>query len=397
MAVIEATLEASAQRSDAKRRTPYRRQTAAAVLAQAAALFCVASAIAYFAHNVSLNLKARGLVSGFDFLWREAGFGIGFSVIPFSETDSYARALLVGLTNTLLVAGVALILATLLGVVIGVARVARHAPTAAAARAYVELLRNIPLLVLVLFSHQLLINRLPPVRESLSLGDWIYLNNRGLVLPSMASGNLAVPFILFLAVIATCAALLATWMHRNLAISTRRTVAISLCAFLAAELFVAVFALDWRKPTLAGFNFRDGLTLVPEFVALASALIIYNAAFIAEIVRAGIESVSRGQREAAAALGLPSGLLMRLIILPQALRVIIPPLANQYSHLLKASSLATVIGYPDLVNVFLGTSLNQTGRAIEIVTITMAIYLALGGAIAAFTSWFNRRMALVER
>jgi general L-amino acid transport system permease protein len=395
--VIEAPLPARADRLKAKRWMAGRqRRQVISLLFQAAVLVLFATVIVYLAHNVALNLRARGLTSGFDFLWREAGFGIGFSVIPFRESDSYGRALLVGFLNTLLVASVALALATLLGLAIGLARLSRHAPTAAMAQGYVELFRNIPLLVLVLFSHQLLVNGLPPVRQSLHLGDWVYLNNRGLVLPSVASGTGAAPLLLF-SMVATGAMLFVIFMRRTPAASARRPLVAVLCGLLALELWGATFGLDWRKPALAGFNFRNGVTLVPEFVALASALVVYNAAFIAEIVRAGVESVSGGQREAAATLGLQPALIMRLVVLPQALRVIIPPLANQYSQLLKASSLATVIGYPDLVNVFLGTSLNQTGRAIEIVTITMAIYLALNTTIVAFTSWINHRVALVER
>jgi len=347
--------------------------------------------------NISQNLQARGLASGFDFLGKEAGFAIGFSLIPFTEADTYGRAFLVGLLNTVLVALVSMALATVLGVLIGIARVSKHPPTAAAAAVYVEGWRNVPLLLQVLFWHQLLVNTLPGVRQSLSIGGWIFLNNRGLVLP--APGEDAAPLSfgwLCIVLAVTIAALLWVALAGREPSPLRRWVAAAIASALTLELLFGTFGLHWTRPELAGFNFQGGVTLVPEFVALVVALVIYNAAFVAEIVRAGIEAVGKGQREAASSLGLPPGLVMRLVVLPQALRVIVPPLANQYSHMLKASSLATVIGYPDLVNVFLGTTLNQTGRAVEIVSMTMAVFLVLSALVALFTSWFNRRIALVE-
>lgn len=365
---------------------------------QGLALVGIGGLLIYLGHNVSQNLQARGLASGFDFLGKEAGFAIGFSLIPFAETDTYGRAFLVGLINTALVAVVSMALATVLGILIGIARVSRHPPTAAAAAAYVEGWRNIPLLLQVLFWHQLLVNALPAVRQSLSVGGWIFLNNRGLVLPRFAADSLPVPsWLLLFGLAVTLTGLLWAALGGKAPSRSRQAVAAALAALLGLEILAVVFGLAWTKPELAGFNFEGGFILVPEFVALVVALVIYNAAFVAEIVRAGIEAVGKGQREAAAALGLTSGLIMRLVVLPQALRVIIPPLANQYSHMLKASSLATVIGYPDLVNVFLGTTLNQTGRAVEIVALTMAVFLVLSALVAAFTSWFNRRIAIVER
>lgn len=372
------------------------RRTLSRIVVQAGVLFVVLGLLIYFGHNVVLNLQARGLASGFDFLSKEAGFAIGFSLIPFNEADTYGRAFVVGLLNTVFVAAVSMALATLLGIAIGVARVSRHPPTAGAALVYVEGFRNIPLLLQVLFWHQLLVNALPAVRQSISVAGWIFLNNRGLVLPSVETA-LVPPLMLFPILAVTTVVLLAVFLSRAEP-SRARTLGIGgLVVLVALELLTAVIGVDWNRPVLAGFNFQGGVVLVPEFVALVVALTIYNAAFIGEIVRAGIQSVGRGQREAAAALGLPSGLTMRLIILPQAMRVVIPPLANQYSHMLKASSLATVIGYPDLVNVFLGAVLNQTGRAIEIVAMTMAVFLFLTAVVAAFTAWFNRHFALVER
>ena len=374
------------------------RRNLGSILWQAAALIAVIALLIFFGHNIALNLRARGLASGFDFLSKEAGFAIGFSLIPFNEADTYGRAFIVGLLNTIFVAFVSMVLATVLGVIVGVARVSKHPPTAGAALVYVEGLRNIPLLLQVLFWQQFLINGLPSVRQSLDLGGWVFLNNRGLVLPDISAGALPVPPLLMaITTIATFISLVVIALRRSEPSRRQQLTLLSLGALLIIEVLLIVGTVEWRRPLLTGFNFQNGVTLIPEFVALVVALTVYNAAFIAEVVRAGIESVNKGQREAASALGLTPRLTMRLIILPQAMRVIIPPLANQYSHLLKASSLATVIGYPDLVNVFLGTTLNQTGRAIEIVALTMAVYLILSAFVAVFTSWFNTRMALVER
>lgn len=396
---LESRMEPSSEGRAGRPRIPPRlRRNLGSIFWQGCTLIAVVALLAFLGHNIALNLKARGLASGFDFLSKEAGFAIGFSLIPFTETDTYGRAFIVGLLNTIFVAFVSMILATVLGTIIGVARVSKHPPTAAAALVYVEGLRNIPLLLQVLFWQQLLINGLPSVRQSFNLGGWVFLNNRGLVLPDVSTGALPVPPSLMAAIIAATLIGLIVIAFRWAEPSRRRQVTVwGLGALLALEVLLATLTVDWSRPALTGFNFRNGVVLVPEFVALVVALTIYNAAFIAEIVRAGIESVNKGQREAAAALGLPPRLTMRLIVLPQAMRVVIPPLANQYSHLLKASSLATVIGYPDLVNVFLGTTLNQTGRAIEIVTMTMAVYLVLSALVAGFTSWFNARVALVER
>ncbi len=330
---MQAALSAAARRRRARLRSW------ALQAAVAAACLLLAFAVA---RNVIANLRARGLASGFDFLGSEAGFRISFSLIPFPASSTYGRAFLVGVLNTLLVAAVAIVLATILGAMLGILRSVRGSPGARLALLYVETIRNVPLLLQVLLWQAIVINLLPVVRQSITLGGWVFLNNRGLVLPDLRLDGLAV--------------------HLS-------------------------------RPVLAGFNFRGGVVLPPEFVSLVTAIALYNAAYVAEIVRSGIESVGRGQREAAAALGLSPPQAMRFVIFPQALRLAIPPLAGQYAQIVKASSLATVIGYPDLMNVFLGATLNQTGRAIEVVAITMAVYLAISAAIAAFTTWFNEHLA----
>jgi len=357
-----------------------------AIAVQLLVLAVAALAAGLLLRNVAANLQARGMASGFDFLGREAGFAIGFALIPYDEASSYGRALLVGLLNTLLAAGLALVLATALGLLVGIGRLATHLPSRVAAAGFVGLLRNVPLLLLVLFWHGAVVQALPGVRQALSLFGVVFLSNRGLVLPAPVPD----PGRAWLAG-AALIALLAGIAARRL--GRRRS---SWLAFAAAAILLLA-APAWDVPSLSGFNFRGGITLVPELVSLVAALSLYNAAFIAEIVRGGINAVPRGQIEAATSMGLPPGLRMRLVVLPQAMRAIVPPLANQYSHLIKASSLATVIGYPDLVNVFLGTTLNQTGRAIEVVAITMAIFLLLSAAMAGATAAWNMHVAIPER
>ncbi len=296
--------------------------------------------------NVLDNLAVRGVQLGFDFLGREAGFGIGFSVIPYAEHDTYFRVFLVGVTNTTLAAGLGIIFATMLGLVVGVSRLSPNWAVSRAALVYVEAVRNLPLLLHVLVWYNLVLRALPPPRGAYSAFDIVFVSNRGIYLP---------------------------WLRM-------------IDGALALEI-----------PHLQGFNFVGGVALVPELAALVIALAIYNASFIAELVRCSIEAVGRGQREAATALGLTRGLTLRLVVIPQALRVLIPPLCNQYLHLLKASSLAIVIGFPDLVNVFVGTAVNQTGRAVEIVLMTMAVFLAIGGLISLACALFARATRIVER
>ena len=364
-----------------------------------AALLAVAF---YLFGNTLHNLEKRGITTGFGFLDSQAGFGIIQSLVDYSETSTYGRTFVVGLLNTLLVSALGILLASLVGFVIGIARLSRNWLIAKLAAAYIEIFRNIPLLLQIFFWYFAVLRTLPSPRQSIELGGVAYLNLRGLYLPRplFEAGFGWVPAALLGAVVATL--LLARWAHRRqeatgqpfhtLYAGAGLIVGLPLLAFFAAGA-----PLSWEIPELRGFNFRGGIPVIPELSALLLALSIYTAAFIAEIVRAGIQAVSHGQTEAAYALGLRPGPTLRLVVIPQALRVIIPPLTNQYLNLAKNSSLATAIGYPDLVSVFAGTTLNQTGQAVEVIAMTMAVYLGISLLISMLMNAYNRRKMLLER
>jgi general L-amino acid transport system permease protein len=355
-----------------------------------------------FVINARANLQAQGFASGFGFLGQTAGFGINQTLIAYSETDTYGRVFLVGLLNTLLVAGLGIVFATILGFAVGIGRLSPNWMVARLAGGYVELIRNLPLLFQILFWYLAVLGTLPLPRQSLSLFGAVFLNNRGFIVPApvMGEGAFNVLVALTIAVVATIA--LGIWAKRR----RDRTglqfpiwkagwaliVGLPLVVFAASG-----FPIGLDMPRLVGFNFVGGMTLLPELLALLIALSTYTAAFIAEIVRAGILAVARGQSEAALALGLRRGATLRLIIVPQAMRVIIPPLTNQYLNLTMNSSLGVAIGYPDLFAVFAGTTLNQTHQAIEIIGITMAVYLLISLVTSLLMNWYNARVQLTER
>ncbi len=389
-----------------------------------------------FVVNARANLAAQGFASGFGFLGNTAGFGINQTLIPYSEIDTYGRVFLVGLLNTLLVAGVGIVFATILGFIIGIARLSPNWLVARLAGGYVELIRNLPLLFQILFWYLAVLGTLPGPRDSIGLGlkpiltriadatrwlglpdavaqwwqglaDWIgppeiYLNNRGLIVPRplLGDGSEFVVAAFALAILAALA--LRIWARRRLD-ATGKTfpagwTSLALIVGLPLVVLLALGApITLEHPQLRGFNFVGGVRLIPEFVALLIALVTYTASFIAEVVRAGILAIPRGQSEAAQALGLKRGAMLRLIIVPQALRVIVPPLTNQYLNLTKNSSLAVAIGYPDLFALFAGTVLNQTHQAIEIIAITMAVYLLISLITSALMNWYNARTRLAER
>jgi general L-amino acid transport system permease protein len=373
------------------------RRRRAALLQQLILLVALAAVGAAIVRNTVINLQARGLASGFDFLWQEAGFNVGFSLIQADASSTYGRIFLVGLLNSLLVAAVAMVAATLLGFLIGLARVSPNIPGRILSKGYVELVRNLPLLLHLLLWQGVILRSLPTVKQALDLGGVAFLSNRGLYVAAPATWA-AVPSLCLAAAFAT--ALVGVVLGRK---ARRRgeplppALSAVIGGLVLALLTAAAIAAEWEVPTLAGFDYRGGVKVMPELAALIAALTLYNAAFIAEIVRAGIQSVGEGQRQAATALGLSQHLTMRLVVVPQAIRVMVPPMANQYAHLIKASALATVVGFPDLVNVFMGTALNQTGRAVEIVVMTAAVYLTLTTAVSAVTGWYDRRVKLVER
>jgi general L-amino acid transport system permease protein len=355
-----------------------------------------------FALNAKANLDAQKIASGFGFLDNTAGFAVNQSLIPYDESDSYGRVFFVGLLNTLLVAGIGIVLATILGFFIGIARLSRNWLLARLAGGYVELIRNLPLLFHILFWYLAVLGTLPGPRQSLSLFGEIFLNNRGIIVPAPVAGQGAgTVFAVFASSVIAIVAI-KLWARR-LHIRTGRQVpllrtglAILIVPVLIA-LIATAFPIDFERPELRGFNFAGGIRLLPEFVALLVALTTYTAAFIAEVVRAGLLAVPRGQSEAAFALGLRRGLTLRLIVVPQALRVIVPPLTNQYLNLTKNSSLAVAVGYPDLFAVFAGTTLHQTGQAIEIIAITMAVYLAISLITSALMNWYNAHIRIAER
>jgi general L-amino acid transport system permease protein len=353
--------------------------------------------------NARSNLAAKGIVSGFGFLNNSAGFDVNQTLIPFGPTDSVRRLYFVGLLNTLLVAVLGIIFATILGFVIGMARLSTNWLVARIAGGYVELVRNLPLLFQLLFWYLAVLGTLPGTRDSISLFGAIFLNNRGVVLPRPMLGD-----GMGLVALALVVALLAVWALRRWARARQAATGKTFPTFwLALALIIGLpffalaatgFPIGFELPRLQGFNFAGGWRVIPEFAALLIGLTIYTAAFIAETVRGGILAVSRSQSEAAFALGLSRSETMRLVVIPQALRVIIPPLTSHYLNLTKNSSLAVGIGYPDLFAVFAGTALNQTGaQAIEIIAITMATYLALSLATSALMNFYNARLRLVER
>lgn len=353
-------------------------------------------------NNALNNLDARGIATGFGFLNQEAGFGIGLTLIEYNETYSYGRTFIVGLLNTALVSVLGIILATAIGFTMGVARLSTNWLVSRLAAVYIETFRNIPLLLQIFFWYFAVLQALPSARQSLSLGEAIFLNVRGLYFPAPVfnedSGVVVAAFVIGL--IATIS--ISIWARNKQRLTGQQTpmgrIGLGLLVGLPLLVyFVSGMPISLEYPELKGFNFKGGISIIPELAALLLALSVYTAAFIAEIVRSGINAVSHGQTEAAMSLGLPRAKTLKLVVIPQALRIIIPPLTSQYLNLTKNSSLAMAIGYPDLVSVFAGTTLNQTGQAIEIIAMTMGVYLTLSLLTSALMNLYNRKVALVER
>lgn len=372
------------------------------VMAQIAVVVLVVALFLFLYRNLVNALAAQGLALGFRFLRLTAGFDIGESPIPYARTSTYGRAFVVGLLNTLRVSFVGIILATMLGTIIGVARLSSNWLVARLAALYIEFLRNVPLLVLLFFLATGVFFKLPRVQDALALPGSVYLTNRGVFLPWPTAGP-GWPLYRWGMLAALAVALVVAFvLYRR----GQRTGRMPLVWFWALLTFLAVSLALWpwmpapplvlSRPALGGRTFVGGKSLSPEYMAVLSGLVIYTAAFIADTVRAGIQAVSKGQREAATALGLTGMQSLRLVIFPQALRVIIPPLTSQYLNLTKNSSLAVAVGYPDLFSVG-NTVLNQSGRAVEVVLITMLVYLSFSLLTSAFMNWYNRRTQFVER
>jgi general L-amino acid transport system permease protein len=367
---------------------------------QVLAVSLIGGLIWFLVHNTLHNLSVRNIATGFGFLTQEAGFAIGESLIEYTPADTYGRAVMVGLMNTLRVAVIGIVLATVLGILIGIARLSKNWLLRKLAGIYVEVIRNIPLLLQLFFWYAIISEVMPGPRQALQPLPGVFISNRGIKVPWLEGDGLRwlIGGLVF-AIFATMA--LSRWAHQRQqktgqVFPVYRVGALLLLVLPVALCLLSGAALTVVTPVLKGFNFVGGLTLSPEFLALLLGLVIYTAAFIAEVVRSGIQSVSGGQWEAAGALGLRHPLVLRLIVLPQALRVIIPPMTSQYLNLTKNSSLAVAIGYPDIVSV-INTTLNQTGQAIEGIAMIMAAYLTVSLTISIFMNWYNKRMALVER
>jgi general L-amino acid transport system permease protein len=348
--------------------------------------------------NARANLQAQRITAGFGFLANNAGFDVSQSLIPYSGSDPYTRVFVVGLLNTLLVSVIGIFFATIIGFLVALGRLSPNWLLARISGGYVELIRNLPVLFQILFWYLAVLAALPNPRQSISIFDSFFLSNRGLVVPRPIGQAGFEPFVVALLVAIVAAIVLWRYARRQLFQSGKVIkvwpYAIGMVIGLPL-LSVLIFGapVTFEVPVLKGFNFAGGSRLIPEFVALTVALSTYTAAFIAEIVRAGILSVHKGQMEAGSSLGLQRGSVLRLIVIPQAMRVILPPLTNQYLNLTKNSSLAVAIGYPDLVSVFAGTTLSQTGQAIEIIGITMGVYLLISLVTSAIMSFYGWRIS----
>ena len=379
----------------------WRSQAFRGLIYQLLAVLVIGGLLWLLAHNTLENMRARGIQSGFGFLAQPAGFDIGESLVAYDALDPYWKAFLVGVLNTLRVAIVGIVLATVLGTLIGIGRFSRNAILRALCYGYVELFRNIPVLLQLLVWYLLFTEILPPVSEPISVGGLFYLSKGGFSFPVPAWG-IGLNIIAIGVILATVIAV----AYRRRALrqfeATGRVKSlfwVPLAIVLGGALvgwLAAGAPREWSVPVPGTFTMEGGASATPEFLGVLIGLVLYTAAFIAEVVRAGIQSVVHGQVEAAASLGIPRGLTMRLVILPQALRVIIPPMTSQYLNLTKNSSLAVAIGYPDVVSIA-NTALNNTGRAVECIAIIMLVYLATSLSTAALMNWYNRRSAIRER
>jgi len=395
------TTEAAAGLSRPHRPAPWNNPRIRGIFYQILFVGIVVALVAFLVHNTLVNLRRQNIASGFGFLDREAAFGIGESLIAYSPADTYARAFVVGLLNTLYVSALGIVLATILGTVMGIARLSSNWLIAKLAQVYVEAFRNIPLLLQLFLWWAMLRVSAPPPRQAWELLPGVLVSNRGFVFPVPIADPVHHWMLLALAFGITGAIGVSRWSKRRQALTGAQfpsgwvggalIVGLPLLVFLAAGM---PLDLDW--PELKGFNFVGGSAVSPEFAALLIGLTVYTGAFVAEIVRAGILAVSWGQSEAASALGLRPGQRMRLIVLPQALRVIVPPMTSEYLSITKNSSLAVAIGYPDLVSIA-NTTMNQTGQAVEGIAMIMAVYLAISLLISLFMNFYNRAVALVER
>ncbi len=363
-------------------------------------------AIIYFTINAQNNMGNRGISFGFGFLSQESSFDIAFSLIDYDGSHSYARAFLVGLLNTILVSAIGIFFATILGVIIGISRLSQNYLIAKAAEWYVEIFRNIPLLLQIFFWYFAALRALPLPENAFNFYDISFLSVKGWYVPKFVWTNFS---LFFSSLIVAIISIIFVFKHAKkqrdefgkqvptLYISLAILFGLPFLTFLigGVTLFFQIPELTQLSKTI--YVYKGGVSIIPELISLALALSMYTATFIAENVRAGILGVNKGQKEAAASIGLTRGQILKLVVMPQALRIIIPPTTNQYLNLTKNSSLAAAIAYPDIVLVFAGTALMQTGRAIEIISITMFTYLSLSLSISIFMNWYNKKMAIKEK
>jgi len=380
----------------------WRNEKSREIIVQIFVLFCIGWILSWLIANVDANFKALGKDISFEFLFIPAGYDINQYLIDYNNRDSHLRAGIVGLLNTGLVAFFGIILATVLGVFLGIIRLSKNWLASKLAYWYIEFSRNVPILLHILLWHGIIINTLPHPKKALNLGDLTFLSNRGFYIPKPLTENGIELVYLFLVIAIIFAVLFFKYARRKQDLTGVQYpvfwINLSVIILLPTiAFFISGMPISLEIPVLRGFNFRGGMHMSPELAALTFALGIYTAAFIAEIVRAGIMAVDKGQREAAESIGLKPSKVMNLVILPQARRVIIPPLTSQYLNLTKNSSLAIAIGYMDLVATLGGISLNQTGREMETMVIVMLIYLSVSLSISAFMNWYNNKAKLVGR
>ncbi len=356
----------------------------------------------YIGTNTVANIEQRGIQTGFGFLQGTAGFGIDQSPIPYTEEDTHGRVFIVGLLNTIIITVVGIIFSTLVGLIIGVLRLSSNWLIAKLAKAYIDFFRNIPLLLQILFWYNVVLRSMPSPKQSFNFFDIIFVNNRGLYFPLPNFNTTFFVMLASLAIAILSGFVLNKWANIRKEKTGNDFFVLPwalgmVILFPVIGYFLSGANLHFSYPELRGFNFKGGKTLSPEFLALAFALTIYTATFIAEAVRSGIEAVGHGQKEAAASMGFSPYQSLKLVVLPQAIRIAIPPIINQYLNLMKNSSLATAVGYPEIVTVFAGTSLNQVGQAIEIIAMTMLVYLIFSLLVSALLNWFNHKMKIKER
>ena len=376
------------------------------IIPQLITLLVVVLIFGFFTFNAQINMDNRGIEFGFGFLAQESSFDVQFSLIDYDGSHSYARAYLVGLLNTLLVAFIGIVISTVLGVIIGIARLSPNYLIKRAASVYVEFFRNIPLLLQIFFWYFAALRALPLPQDADAMFGVFFLTIKGLFVPRFVWENLDIFFYSIIAVIISI--LIIKNYARKLQENKGKQLpvfSISIGLFIILPLLTFLIggvSLNFEVPVIkqlstTSFVYEGGLGIPPELIALTLALSLYTATFIAECVRAGVQGISKGQKEAAASIGLTPNQILKLVIMPQALRIIIPPTTNQYLNLTKNSSLAAAIAYPDLVLVFAGTALMQTGRAIEIVSITMLTYLSISLAISLLMNWYNKKIAIKEK